>query len=254
MRGKLVRLLALAAAFTALAAVGVAAAFAGSNGHGHDNDGGKKARAVSTTGTTSTQTTTTATTTTTTGDDDNNKDDKNGKGGKDDDNKDDKDGKGGKNGNGDNKLCFDDICSTWDAQWLKMSIEGDRYEIAAGNLALSKSSNSAVRTLAQTLVTDHSKSLEDAIELAHKFHIEVPSEPSPTQQWILWDLSQHTGQQFDYEFSSIEVKDHQQDIDEAQTEVDCGVIPAIKNDAKDELPMLRKHLELSQPALAASTH
>jgi predicted outer membrane protein len=197
-------------------------------------------------------TTTTTTTTTTKSDDDSNKDDKgggqNGSGKDDDDNK---DGKGNGNRN-EHAFCFDDICSTWDAQWLKMSIEGDRYEIAAGTLGLQKSSNPAIRTLAQTLVTDHTQSLQDAIDLAQKFHIDVPPEPSPVQQWILGDLAQHTGSQFDVEFSSVEVKDHQEDIDQAQTEVKCGVVPAIRSDADDELPMLHKHLELAQAALAAS--
>jgi predicted outer membrane protein len=152
----------------------------------------------------------------------------------------------------DRSSCFKNICSTWDAQWLKMSIQGDRYEIAAGTLALSKSSNPAVRTLAQTLVTDHSKSLHDAIELAQRLHIDVPSEPTPEQQWILSDLRQHAGAQFDVEFSSVEVLDHEQDIEEANTEVSCGVIQPVKEDAQKELPVLRKHLQLAQAALAAS--
>jgi len=258
MRRKLARLLAFATIGAALAAVGVAAAFASANGHGHEH-GNVTTTASSTTGTTGTTTTgtTTTTTTTTTSDNDNNKDDKGGGqngGGKDDDNnKDDKNGNGNGGGNA-HRFCFDDICSTWDAQWLKMSIEGDRYEIAAGTMALSKSSNSAVRTLAQTLVTDHTQSLSDAIDLAQKLHVEVPSEPSPVQQWILSDLSQHTGNQFDVEFSSIEVKDHQEDIDQAQTEVSCGVVPEVRADARNELPMLHKHLELAQAALASVTH
>jgi putative membrane protein len=255
MKGKLVRALALALIAAAVAAVGVAAAFASASGGGHNHDGATAAQSTTTrsTGTTTTGATTTTTTTTTTkSDDDSNKDDKgggqNGSGKDDDDNK---DGKGNGNRN-EHAFCFDDICSTWDAQWLKMSIEGDRYEIAAGTLGLQKSSNPAVRTLAQTLVTDHTQSLQDAIDLAQKFHIDVPPEPSPVQQWILGDLAQHTGSQFDVEFSSVEVKDHQEDIDQAQTEVKCGVVPAIRSDADDELPMLHKHLELAQAALAAS--
>ena len=41
-----------------------------------------------------------------------------------------------------------------DVYWLRSSIQGDVFEIRGGQLALQKSSNTAVRTLAQRLITD----------------------------------------------------------------------------------------------------
>ena len=55
-----------------------------------------------------------------------------------------------------------------DENWLQMSISGDRFEIAGGKIALKRATRASNRTLAQRLINDHSKSLHDAIELAHR--------------------------------------------------------------------------------------
>src|SRR5215213_10684969 len=83
------------------------------------------------------------------------------------------------------KSCGEHRYSAWDEEWLKMSIEGDLFEIQGGKIAQDKGTTQKVRELGATLVRDHTKSLEDAVEVAEDLGIEVPSEPSPTQQWEL---------------------------------------------------------------------
>src|SRR4051794_29166371 len=60
-----------------------------------------------------------------------------------------------------------------DREWLKTSIEGDHFEIASGNLALQQSQDPQVRQLAQTLVTDHTRSLDSATKLAKSVGADV---------------------------------------------------------------------------------
>jgi len=148
--------------------------------------------------------------------------------------------------------CDDGDYSAWDEQWLTMSIEGDLFEIQGGRLALQKSQLPEVRNLANTLIQDHTKSLQDATELAQKYGIDVPTEPSPTQQWELQVVAQFSGTQFDQWYSSLEVADHKQDIKEAQDEVQDGCNGEFKSDASDEIPTLQHHLDLAQRALQAS--
>jgi putative membrane protein len=135
-----------------------------------------------------------------------------------------------------------------DVVWLKMSIEGDRFEIAGGTIALQKTSNPKVKELAQTLIKDHTKSLQDSIDLANKLGIEVPSEPSPTQQWQLEELREMQGAEFDHDYAELEVADHIQDIDEAKDEVELGCNWDVRDEAKDEIPVLQYHLQLAQEA------
>jgi len=140
-----------------------------------------------------------------------------------------------------------------DVTWLKGSIQGDIFEIKGGRLALTKSSNASVKTLAQRLVTDHTQSLAEALQLARKYGIDVEQQPTPTQQWQLEELGELSGPAFDHDYAQLEVLDHQQDISEAQDEVKMGCNAEIRMDAAKEIPTLQQHLQLSQQALATTS-
>jgi putative membrane protein len=142
--------------------------------------------------------------------------------------------------------------SAWDEEWLKMSIEGDRFEISGGRLAEQKGTTAVVRALGARLVADHSKSLADAVDEAKEQGIDVPDSPSPSQQWELRVVTSFSGKVFDRWYSDLEVQDHMQDIQETQDEIDKGRNQDIKQLAKDDLPVLQEHLKLAQQALAAS--
>jgi putative membrane protein len=147
--------------------------------------------------------------------------------------------------------CHHDQFSAWDEEWLKMSIEGDRFEIQGGKLAQEKGTTEKVRELGATLVKDHTKSLKDAVEVAEDLGIEVPSEPSPSQQWELRAVAQFSGAEFDRWYADLEVQDHKQDIQEAEDEVDKGCNRDVRKLAKDDIPVLEEHLRLAQAALDA---
>jgi putative membrane protein len=142
--------------------------------------------------------------------------------------------------------------SAQDKTWLQTSIQGDRFEITGGRLALRKSHSKAVRQLAARLVTDHTKSLGEAVAVAHKLKIKVPKSPSPSQQWELRVVGTFKGRTFNRWYSLLEVQDHKQDIMETSDENSEGTNPQIRKLAKDDLPVLRQHLTLARTALRAS--
>jgi putative membrane protein len=141
--------------------------------------------------------------------------------------------------------------SSWDEEWLKMSIEGDLFEIQGGKIAQQKATTQQARDLGKLLVDDHTKSLKDATDLARSLGIDVPDSPSPSQQWELRAVQQFQGKDFDKWYADLEVQDHVQDISEAQDEVDKGCNRKIRNDAKDEIPVLQQHLKTAQDVLAS---
>ena len=102
------------------------------------------------------------------------------------------------------------------------------------------------------LVRDHSKSLADATTLAQRLGVDEPPDPSPSQQWELQVVSTFSGTAFDHWYADLEVKDHTHDIQETQDECDMGCIRAVRHMAKQEIPTLQKHLELSRAALDAA--
>jgi putative membrane protein len=142
--------------------------------------------------------------------------------------------------------------SAADEQWLKTSIEGDRFEIAGGIIAQQKGTSPTVRALGARLITDHTKSLKDAARLARKLGISVPGSPTPSEQWELQIVSTLSGPQFDHWYSALEVEDHKQDITESKDEVSEGSSRQVIKLAKEDLPMLKEHLKLSTQALSTS--
>lgn len=143
-----------------------------------------------------------------------------------------------------------------DAEWLRASIQGDRFEIAGGQLAQKQSASKDVKDFGAKLVDDHTKSLNDALALAQRLGLHVPDRPAPPQQWALQALQTFNGAAFDQQYVALEVADHQQDIEEAKTEVAEGATPDIQAAASAALPVLQQHLALAQglqPTVAAAT-
>jgi putative membrane protein len=144
------------------------------------------------------------------------------------------------------------ICGL-DVVYVKTAIQGDVFEIKGGNLALGKTANASIKTLAQRLITDHTKSLHEALDIAREYGIHAQQEPTPSEAWELEELAELSGGPFDHDYAELEVADHQQDIEDARNEVLMGCNREIRADAAKELPTLREHLKLAQAALATTT-
>jgi putative membrane protein len=139
--------------------------------------------------------------------------------------------------------------SPLDEMYLQTAIQGDRFEVAGGKIAQSKSQNALVKSLGARLAKDHGKSLKEAVALAKRLHIKVPKKPTPSQQWELSIVQSQTGTTFDRWYTDLEVQDHRQDIEETSNEKSKGANAKIRASAAKELPILRKHLALSRAAL-----
>lgn len=113
---------------------------------------------------------------------------------------------------------------------------GQPVEIRGGKIAERRSHNAAVRRLARRLVTDHTKSLNEAAALARELHIAVPGSPTPSELWELQSVSAFRGRSFDHWYSSLEVYDHLQDIQETTDEISDGSNAHVRDDARTELP------------------
>jgi predicted outer membrane protein len=138
--------------------------------------------------------------------------------------------------------------SPMDEQALTSSIQGDRFEIAAGRLAESRGSVPIVRRLGARLAKDHTKSLKESVKLARSLGISVPKRPTPSERWEIAVISYNRDGAFDRLYTTLEVQDHRQDITEAKDEVDGGCNRDVVADARKELPVLRIHLKLSKRA------
>jgi putative membrane protein len=112
-----------------------------------------------------------------------------------------------------------------DSDRLVAIAQANIAEVAAGKLALDKSSNADVKSFAQTMIDDHGKGLDETKKVAAAKNVTLPSEPDAEHKKMAADLQKLSGAAFDKQYvSKAGVADH------------TKVLAALKNDianAKD---------------------
>ncbi len=135
-----------------------------------------------------------------------------------------------------------------DVSWLHTSLQGDKLEIVGGRMAQQHSFNPVVPALDRRLLHDHTMSYQDGAKVARQIGVVVPDEPTPTEGWELRTRSRAWGAEFDRMYTKLGVSDHNQDIEETSDEITRGWNAAVKAAARQDLPMLKLHLALSEHA------
>lgn len=130
-------------------------------------------------------------------------------------------------------------------QFLMQAIQGDLAEIKLGELAQQKGQSDEVREYGAKLVQDHSKSLEEARQLAEAEGIEVPEEPSPEAQQVHEQLMGLSGEEFDREFVRSMVEDHEKAVSLFETQAE-GSDTDTADYAEKTLPVLEEHLQIAE--------
>lgn len=117
-----------------------------------------------------------------------------------------------------------------DAQIASIVVTANQVDIDAGTLAASQSSNDAVKTFAQLMVTDHTGVKNAAVDLATR--LKVTPQDNRTSQSLKADGEKHlarlktlSGTDFDKAYVDREVAYHQQVLDA----VDKVLIPNAAN-------------------------
>lgn len=131
------------------------------------------------------------------------------------------------------------------SDFVSDSIKGDNSEIAMGKLAESNGSSAATKRFGRMLITDHTKAKDQMSQIAQQVGATPSDDQSPDAQAEMKKLQGLQGKDFDSEFASFMVDDHQKDIDKFKAEADAKNGPASTVAAK-QLPTLRKHLRMAQ--------
>lgn len=129
--------------------------------------------------------------------------------------------------------------------FLTDAIRGDNGEIAIGSLAARRGMSADVRRFGTMLVRDHSKAKTDAIAVARRERVAVPSGMKPEARATLARLQGLRGRAFDRAFAQAMGEDHRKDIAafEAQTRTGDRATARL---ATMTLPHLRMHLQTAQ--------
>ena len=119
-------------------------------------------------------------------------------------------------------------------------------EIRLGTLAAKRSTNAAVKQFAQRMVTDHTAMGNEWTSLASRLRLGTTSALDATQQQLLSRLTTVAAADFDREYMTTAVQDHQNNIATFQRLGPTAQSTEVRQLAAKGLPVLEQHLTLAQ--------
>ena len=131
------------------------------------------------------------------------------------------------------------------SKFLTDAIKGDNSETTLGRLIASRGASASVRSFGRTLERDHSSARVQAVALAHRMGVAVPSAMMPEARTEMRKLEHLHGRAFDREVRRYMIHDHEKDISDFRDQVRHGDRRTAAL-AKEQLPVLRKHLSIAE--------
>lgn len=137
-----------------------------------------------------------------------------------------------------------------DHQFAIKAAQGNMAEIELGKLALKKSTNEEVKQFAQTIIGDHTSAQTELKSLASRQGINLPGGIDQMSKSTVTQLDKLTGAAFDRAFIEDMVKDHDQAVNDFETEASSGSDAALKDWASKTVPTLKEHQRMAKEIAA----
>lgn len=134
-----------------------------------------------------------------------------------------------------------------DAEFLVAAAESNQKEVRLGKLAQEKGSMTDVKELGKMMEMAHAKSMTELSDFAKKKLVTLPEGQTKDVNEAYTKLnSMKTGKEFDKEYCDMEVNGHKRTIEKFEVASTTSADPEIKMMATNNLPNLRKHLEMAE--------
>ena len=126
--------------------------------------------------------------------------------------------------------------------------QGGLAEVELGRLAAQKADDPSVRQFGQRMIADHSRAGAELKSLAAKKGMQLPNDLTSAQKTEMERLSKLSGAEFDKEYMSAMIKDHEDDVKDFETQSKEGTDTDVKAFAAKTLPTLQEHLQMARNA------
>ena len=127
--------------------------------------------------------------------------------------------------------------------WMTAA-QGGMAEVELGKIASTKASNAEVKNFAKMMVEDHSKANAELKSIAAKKNLTLPTTLDSGNQATMDELRNLVGDEFDREYVTAMVDDHEADVQMFESQSLDDSDPDAKAFAAKTLPTLKKHLEM----------
>ena len=129
--------------------------------------------------------------------------------------------------------------------FITKALEGGAAEVQLGQLAQEKSQSNDVKQFGQKMVNDHSQMADKWLKpVAQKLGVSEPKGPSKKDKKEIAKLQALSGDDFDREYITMMVKDHQQDLKDFNEEAQAAQDPNVKQIAQQGSSIISQHLQL----------
>lgn len=130
-----------------------------------------------------------------------------------------------------------------DAEFVYEVIGSNYGEIKLAELANQRSRNNEVKQIAQTLLNDHTASLNELKTLAQAKAISIPVEERPASKRKLEDMSDESGEDFDRGWCKEMMNLHDESIEKFQKRLENTNDNELRAYINKTLDVLKKHHE-----------
>src|SRR3954470_22853071 len=133
-----------------------------------------------------------------------------------------------------------------DLPFLREAAGANLMEVTLGRVAQSRGSDTRVRDFGGRMVTDHTNLQQKLTTFTSTYGIGFTPGLSTQQQQDVNRLQSLSGSQFDREYITMMVQDHQKDINKFENQSRNADSPRVRELAMQSLPVLQQHLSLAQ--------
>jgi putative membrane protein len=128
-----------------------------------------------------------------------------------------------------------------DRAFMMEAASGGMAEVEMGRLAAKKGRSAAVKAFGQRMVRDHSQANAELKRLARRKGVTLPPGPTDEQKAEREKLSNLSGADFDREYMSMMVEDHNKDVKAFQDKAGNAGDADLKRFVVKTLPTLKMH-------------
>jgi len=133
-----------------------------------------------------------------------------------------------------------------DAQFVQLVSANDLAEINLGKIAAMQANSPDVKMFAEHMVTDHTKSSKELLQIANKQGLKPAPKMDAKSQALSTQLLGLKGPAFDQAYMKHQVMAHQIAVRAFKAEASNGKDAELKSFAAKTLPIIEKHLKMAQ--------
>ncbi len=136
--------------------------------------------------------------------------------------------------------------SKLDRAFVEKAAQDGVAEIEMAKLARKKATSTELRHFADMMLKEHGETKDKLAKMAEQLGLRLSTEPSGEHRKMLDDFANYDGEEFDKQFISTTLEEHEKDIGLYQSESEHGHNEELKRYAVEITPILKKHLDAAK--------